>query len=454
MDVKKIRKMELLAPAGSYDACRAAVNAGADAVYMGGPLFSARAYAESSKEDMLLASIEYCHLRGVRIYMTLNTLMKDGELTQIEDYLRPYYEAGLDGVIIQDLGLLIYVREHFPGLELHASTQMTVTGPYLSKALRDMGVKRVVPARELSLSEIREIAGIEGLEVEVFAHGALCYCYSGQCLMSSFIGGRSGNRGRCAGPCRLPYNGSYLLSMKDLNALRLLPKLYLAGVDSLKIEGRMKSPLYVAGVTAVYRKYLDRLYELMETEQDILRQWDAKYGPKKRDMDILSEVFDRGGSTEGYLERHNGRDMLQLKERQRLRIRDEEIIRDIESRYIEKDRAVRLRAEACFRTGELPRLRLLPAEGEAFAELFPGTVAEVRGDEPVQMAQNRAMDRAELEERLKKCGGTGFEITELSLESSEGIFLPVSQINALRRKGLDELKRRMLSCFSADRGTI
>ena len=262
-ELKDIKKMELLAPAGSYESVRAAVNAGADAVYMGGPLFSARAYAESSGEDMLHDAIDLCHLHGARIYMTLNTLMKDEEMERVRDYLLPYYEHGIDGVIIQDLGLLMYIREHFPGLPLHASTQMTVAGPYFARMLRDHGVERVVPARELSLSEIREIADIDGLSVEVFAHGALCYCYSGQCLMSSCIGGRSGNRGRCAGPCRLPYDGEYILSLKDLNTLASLPELYLSGVSSLKIEGRMKSPLYVAGVTGVYRKYLDRLYAVI-----------------------------------------------------------------------------------------------------------------------------------------------------------------------------------------------
>ena len=291
--MKKIRRMELLAPAGSYECAKAAAAAGADAIYMGGPLFSARAYAESSKEDMLLRSIRYCHLRGVRVYMTLNTLMKDRELTNIEAYVRPYYEAGLDGVIVQDLGLLGFLRKHFPGLPLHASTQMTVTGPYFTRMLSGFGVTRVVPARELSLEEIKRISDT-GIEVEVFSHGALCYAYSGQCLMSSCIGGRSGNRGRCAGPCRLPYDGSYILSMKDLNTLKLLPELWLARASSLKIEGRMKSPVYVAGVCSVYRKYLDRLYGLIgelepegeEGRKELLSAWNEKE-PIKKDMEIL-----------------------------------------------------------------------------------------------------------------------------------------------------------------------
>ena len=442
----------MLAPAGSYEACRAAVNAGADAVYMGGPLFSARAYAESSKEDMLLSSIEYCHLRGVRIYMTLNTLMKDGELELIEDYLRPYYEAGLDGVIIQDLGLLKYVKEHFPGLALHASTQMTVTGPAFSKLLRDYGVCRVVPARELSLSEIREIADIEGLEVEVFAHGALCYSYSGQCLMSSLIGGRSGNRGRCAGPCRLPYDGGYILSMKDLNTLRLLPKLYLAGTASLKIEGRMKSPSYVAGVVSVYRKYLDRLYELFkEGGEEAERRWNKDMGPEASDLSVLSEVFDRGGSTEGYLRKQNGRDMLQLKEKPKLRVRDEKLLSGIEEQYIKEDKRIYIRGEAVFEAGSLPRLRLWPEGSEPFSHIFPEVSAEAWGEQEAEAAKSRGLTKEELLMRLKKSGGTDFVIRDISITVNGEVFIPVSQINLLRRKAIDELRKGMLSCFSRGR---
>ncbi len=262
--------MELLAPAGSLDSLKAAVNAGADAVYIGGSRFGARAFADNPEEDQLLEGIDYCHLHGCRIYMTVNTLLKDKELMdQLYDFLLPYYLHGLDGVIVQDLGVVSYIRSCFPELPVHGSTQMTITGPEGASLVKQLGITRVVPARELSLEEVRKIIDETGLEVETFIHGAMCYSYSGQCLLSSMIGGRSGNRGRCAQPCRLPYelyeedrkinkSGSYVLSLKDMCTIDLLPEFEEAGIASLKIEGRMKRPEYTAGVVSVYRKYLDK----------------------------------------------------------------------------------------------------------------------------------------------------------------------------------------------------
>ena len=199
------RQVEILAPAGSFDSMKAAVAAGADAVYMGGSRFGARAYADNPDEKGLLEAIDYVHLHGRRLYMTVNTLFKEDELEELENYMRPYCDRGLDGVIVQDLGALAFMRRHFPGLELHSSTQMTVTSVYGARMMKEMGCSRVVTAREMSLEEIRRIHDETDIEIESFVHGALCYCYSGQCLMSSLIGGRSGNRGRCAQPCRLPY---------------------------------------------------------------------------------------------------------------------------------------------------------------------------------------------------------------------------------------------------------
>ena len=227
------RNIEILAPAGSFESMVAAVNAGADAVYIGGSRFGARAYANNLDEDMMIRAIDYVHLHGAKIYMTVNTLVKEKELPDLYDYLKPYYEAGLDAVIVQDLGVFRYVREHFPKMDIHVSTQMTVTGKYSAAKLKEMGAVRVVPARELTLGEIREIYDETGLEIETFVHGALCYCYSGQCLFSSLIGGRSGNRGRCAQPCRLAYSvlddkkkeykkDSYVLSLKDLCGIATL----------------------------------------------------------------------------------------------------------------------------------------------------------------------------------------------------------------------------------------
>ena len=262
------------------ESIRAAVHAGADAVYAGGRLFGARAYADNPEKDALLEVIDYCHLYGVKLYLTVNTLLKEYELTQmLPEYLAPIYEHGVDAVLVQDFGVFHFLKHAFPDLPLHASTQMTVTGPDGVRLLKEMGAERVVLSRELSLAEIQAIRKKCDVELETFVHGALCYCYSGKCLMSSMIGGRSGNRGRCAQPCRLPWDlyesqdsvrgrrslndpsQQYLLSPKDICTLRLLPELIDAGISSLKIEGRMKSPEYTAGVTAMYRKYIDLYLE-------------------------------------------------------------------------------------------------------------------------------------------------------------------------------------------------
>ena len=264
-----MNKVELLAPAGSYESMVAAIHAGADAVYMGGLKFGARAYADNPGNDRLREAIEYVHLHGRRLYLTVNTLMKERELEEeLYDYLADLYETGLDAVIVQDMGTLVRIREWFPDLPIHASTQMTLTGPYGAALLKEMGVSRIVTARELSLKEIQEIHNHVDIEIESFVHGALCYCYSGQCLFSIFAGGRSGNRGRCAQPCRMAYQvfekekklggiqDGFVLSPKDLNTIDLLPEIIESGVYSLKIEGRMKKPEYTAGVVEIYRKYL------------------------------------------------------------------------------------------------------------------------------------------------------------------------------------------------------
>lgn len=262
-------KVELLAPAGSYDSLRAAINAGADAVYIGGSVFGARAFADNLDEENMLKAIDYIHLHGKKLYLTVNTLLKNDEIrNQLFEYLHPLYKHGLDAVIVQDMGVFKFIRENFPDLDIHASTQMTVTGVYSAKMLKEAGATRVVTARELSLDELKKIHDNVDIEIESFIHGALCYCYSGQCLLSSMLGGRSGNRGRCAQPCRLPYdvtgknmknndNEKYVLSPKDMCTLEIIPDIIESGVYSMKIEGRMKSPEYVAGVVEMYRKYID-----------------------------------------------------------------------------------------------------------------------------------------------------------------------------------------------------
>ncbi|MBO7634066.1 MAG: U32 family peptidase, partial [Lachnospiraceae bacterium] len=302
---------ELLAPAGSIESLKAAVNAGADAVYIGGAAFGARAYADNPDEDALIEGIRYCHVRGRRVYLTVNTLFKEDELeNRLFSFLRPYYEAGIDAVIVQDIGAISFINDRFPGLPIHLSTQTSITMAEGAQELKDRfpAVTRVVPARELSLEELRRFKQDTGLEMEVFIHGALCYCYSGQCLMSSMIGGRSGNRGRCAQPCRRMYDGKYLLSPKDQCLLPVLHELMDIGIDSFKIEGRMKSPEYTAGVVSVYRRYIDKYEELGSAGY---AAWLVSH---KADLDadimLLQDLYNRGGFNSGYLHAHNGQDMM------------------------------------------------------------------------------------------------------------------------------------------------
>ena len=317
--IKGIKVPELLAPAGSLEHLKAAVNAGADAVYMGGEKFGARAYAHNFSREDLIEALQFAHFHDRKLYLTVNTLMKERELfEELGDFLFPYYENGLDGVIVQDIGAVRFIRENFPGMEIHGSTQMTITDMHGAIAAKRMGMTRVVPARELSLQEIKQIKDKTGLDIEVFIHGALCYCYSGQCLLSSLYGGRSGNRGRCAQPCRLPYTlenikginanisqkGKYLLSPKDLCSLSMLPQLMELPVDSLKIEGRMKNVEYVAGVTSIYREYLDELARDWEKRQE--------FCPKEEDIHALEELYCRDGFTKGYWVKHNGQDMMSV----------------------------------------------------------------------------------------------------------------------------------------------
>ena len=304
-------RFELLAPAGSIESLKAAVNAGADAVYIGGAAFGARAYADNPEEDALIEGIRYCHVRNKKVYLTVNTLFKEDELeNRLFSFLRPYYEAGLDAVIVQDIGAISFINKYFPGLPIHLSTQASITMAEGAELLKDSfeNITRVVPARELSAAELRRFKESTALEIEVFIHGALCYCYSGQCLMSSMIGGRSGNRGRCAQPCRRMYDGKYLLSPKDQCLLPVLHELLDIGIDSFKIEGRMKSPEYTAGVVSVYRRYIDK-YEVLGSSG--YKKWlESNKSMLDVDMLILQDLYNRGGFNRGYLFQHNGPDMM------------------------------------------------------------------------------------------------------------------------------------------------
>ena len=322
------RQIELLAPAGSYEIFSAVLKAGADAVYLGGSRFGARAYANNFSEEELRRAIDEAHIHGRQLYLTVNTLFKEEELEgELYEYLLPYYEQGLDAVIVQDIGAIRFIREAFPGLDIHTSTQMTVANRYGAEFMKELGANRVVTAREMSLEEIRDIHEHVEVEIESFVHGALCYCYSGQCLLSSMLGGRSGNRGRCAQPCRLPYEvcdgkrkavsdikgrklkENYILSPKDMCTIELLPELVESGVYSFKIEGRMKQAEYAAGVVSVYRSYVDKYLVDLERFGDAVRAKE-NYRVSKEDNRKLVDFGNRSGFTEGYYKRHNGRDMI------------------------------------------------------------------------------------------------------------------------------------------------
>lgn len=434
--------VEILAPAGSWESMVAAINAGADAVYMGGSQFGARAYADNPEEDRFLEAIDYAHLHGRRLYMTVNTLVKDQELDVLGKFLVPYYERGLDAVIVQDLGVLSYIRKRFPDLPIHASTQMTVTGYHGARMLRQMGATRVVTARELSLEELAAIRDEVDIEIESFVHGALCYCYSGQCLLSSLIGGRSGNRGRCAQPCRLPYdvkrNGSamggkderYVMSLKDLCTLDILPDIIEAGVCSLKIEGRMKSPRYTAGVVSIYRKYVDHY----------LKHGRKGYRVEPDDRKMLLELFDRGGFTDGYYQRHNGRDMVALQEKPAFREGNQALFARLDAEYVEKKNQIPITGVVMLDEGEPARLKLVSAGS------YGDISVEVVG-ERVQSAQNQPLTEEKLLKQMKKTGNTPFVFAHLEATLAGACFMPVQAMNELRRSGLETLMEAILAPY-------
>lgn len=445
-----MNRVELLAPAGSLECMRAAIENGADAVYMGGPRYGARAYAENPETEGLLEAISYVHRHGKKLYLTVNTLLKEGELSGLYEYLLPFYQVGLDAVLVQDLGVLRRIRETFPDLPVHASTQMTVMDPDGAKALQQLGLTRVVTARELTIPEMKALADT-GIEVEVFVHGAICYCYSGQCLLSSLIGGRSGNRGRCAQPCRLPYEviqegktitrrgKNQVLNLKDMDTLSCLPEIVAAGVASLKIEGRMKSPRYTAGVTAVYRKYLDLCLQ------------GGAYAVDPADRRYLKELFDRGGYTE-YASRGLQDHMVAIDGKPDFRVTDEAFLTRHEQTLLHSPEKRRLRGVLTFQVGEPVRLSITasPAgdrqEGDGTAGGSPGEPVIVTGPAVLQ-AENRPMDEASLRQRFSRLGDTEYEWETLEIDTDGQGFLPVGQLNELRRRGIDSWEERQLAAY-------
>ncbi|MCR5371760.1 MAG: U32 family peptidase [Clostridium sp.] len=432
------RTLEILAPAGSVESMKAAVAAGADAVYMGGKKFGARAFADNPDDENLLRALDYMHIHGRKLYLTVNTLLREEELKELPEYLEPCCREGLDAVIVQDPGVLRVIRTCFPDLPIHASTQMTVTGPEFGKMLAREGVSRIVPARELSLAEVRSLHENTGLEIECFVHGALCFCYSGQCLFSSMIGGRSGNRGRCAQTCRLPFSveggrKTYPLSLRDLNTLDILPDILEAGVYSLKIEGRMKSPRYTAGCVSIYRKYAD--YWLEHGREG--------YHVDRSDHSRLLDLFDRGGQTEGYYRKHNGPEMIVFGDKPAFRKENTEYVRRLDEDYVN----AKLQEPAA---AHLTAVTGAPLSLEVHTDIrtreggLRKTVSARAAGSSVAEAVNRPSDKDSLEKQIRKTGETPFYFDSVRTDCDGRGFVPVGALNSLRRNALEELENAVL----------
>lgn len=430
-----MKELELLAPAGSLKTLKAVIHAGADAVYLGGSMFGARAYANNFNEEELLEAIRFGHIHGRKIILAVNTLLKEYELGQLYDYLRPYYEAGLDAVIVQDMGVMEFIKTHFPNLPIHTSTQMTITNVEGARLLKEQGVERVVTAREMSLEEIQRIHDEVGVELESFIHGALCYCYSGQCLFSSIIGGRSGNRGRCAQPCRLSYevlqgeksltghHATPILSLKDMCTLPFLYELADHGVYSFKIEGRMKTPEYAAGVVSIYRKYMDSYLD------------GSRIPVEKKDIRALLELGNRGGFTSGYYYHHNDSDMLSGESASHNK--SEGVLQDnIRREYVETELKEKIK-------GKL----ILNKECPAKIEVQYGKIKVSYQGDMVLVAQNRPLTKEVVTEKITKTGNTPFVFEKLEVTMDDDIFMPVNQLNQLRRGALEALEEALLKPY-------
>ena len=430
-----MKELELLAPAGSLKTLKAVIHAGADAVYLGGSMFGARAYANNFNEEELLEAIRFGHIHGRKIILAVNTLLKEYELGHLYDYLHPYYEAGLDAVIVQDMGVMEFIKTHFPNLPIHTSTQMTITNVEGARLLKEQGVERVVTAREMSLEEIQRIHDEVGVELESFIHGALCYCYSGQCLFSSIIGGRSGNRGRCAQPCRLSYevlqgeksltghHATPILSLKDMCTLPFLYELADHGVYSFKIEGRMKTPEYAAGVVSIYRKYMDSYLD------------GSRIPVEKKDIRALLELGNRGGFTNGYYYHHNDSDMLSGESASHNK--SEGVLQDnIRREYVDTELKEKIK-------GKL----ILNKECPAKIEVQYGKIKVSYQGDMVLVAQNRPLTKEVVTEKVTKTGNTPFVFENLEVTMDDDIFMPVNQLNQLRRGALEALEEALLKPY-------
>ncbi|WP_346888728.1 U32 family peptidase [Clostridium sp. UBA1056] len=486
-------KIELLAPGGSKESIYAAVQGGADAIYMGGSKFSARAYANNFNEEELIEAVNYCHLYNVKVYIAFNTLIKEEELAEALEYGKFLYEIGVDAIITQDMGLFKILKEAIPDFEIHASTQMTIHNGEGALFLKNEGFQRIVLSRELSLDEISYISKDLNIETEIFVHGALCISYSGQCLMSSVIGGRSGNRGRCAQPCRLPYTiisksrgesrEGYLLSPKDTCTIEEIKSLVESGTSSLKIEGRMKKPEYVSGVVTTYREAIDSVYDNRKFE----------IAPKKG---MLNQLFNREGFSKAYLRGNIGRDMmayncpkntgvflgtvekdLTIKLQKDIRTQDgvrtdnsgftitniikgKEKVKEAyrgdkvkliptkykagDKVYVTSDTELLTRLQKNYEDiygVKLPltiKVRFVPGESFYLSTIYQEKEFEAYG-ENVEIASNKPMDKESVIKNLNKLGDTPFKLENVEFENFEEGFLRVSSINSVRRDLIEEI---------------
>ena len=432
----KETRVEILAPAGTYETFIAVINAGADAVYLGGAMFGARAYAGNLTEEEVINAINYAHIHNRKIYLTVNTLLKNNELfNHLYEYIKPFYEAGLDGVIVQDYGVMKFMHDNFPDMELHASTQMTITDSDYRELLHKYNVKRIVPARELSLEDIRELRANTDFDIECFVHGALCYCYSGMCLMSSFIGGRSGNRGRCAQPCRLDFSNGNILSLKDLCTLDILPDILEAGVYSLKIEGRMKSPEYAAGVTSIYRKYVDMYLE----------KGREGYKVDARDKERLLMLFDRGGMTNGYYVMHNGREMIANENKSSKSLEaKEQFERDINSSYVNKIMKEKVNISIKLLRNQNAIMSIDDLKGHSVS--VSGAIVEA--------ARNKSMSYEDIHKQITKFGNTDYIPDKVDIIMDEDIFISNKLLNELRRQAVASLSEEVLMPYKREASPV
>ena len=494
--INKLKFPEILAPCGSYEILEAAVHAGASACYVGGHKFGARAYAENFDNDSILRAIEFAHLHGCKLYLTVNTLFKDNEINMLYDYLLPFYRHGLDAVIVQDFGVFMFIRRYFPDIKIHCSTQMNITSVYGASLMKQQGASRIVVARELSLDRIKEIKSEVDIEIEAFVHGAMCYSYSGQCLMSSFTGTRSGNRGRCAQPCRKRYNGEYLLSMKDMCTLENIPELIDGGIDSFKIEGRMKNEYYVASAVSAYRELVNDC---------INGRFSAE---KAKDLKFkLAGIYNRGGFCDGYFFTHNAADMISRERpnhqgvpvgslvtagsgKADIRLSEKLYQRDVLEVRLKDGTFINLTSDVCGKAGDMvtlnaPRTKdivrgqlIYRTKSRYFEEEINNAVTvkmalkgclearigknisftvtcsingtEFSGSEVggvIEESVKHGADTASIREKLSQVGNTDYYFETIDINVDDNAFVPHGMLKQLRREAICKLEADIISSY-------